>query len=125
MKKILLLILISNALYSNAQDCKNFYYLQNNKVIEMSSYDKRGDMSGRMVYSISSVQNTGAVTTATVQSQMFDKKGRTIATASSVMKCDAGVMMINMKMSIPVPQAEQFSQHNAKAEDFFMEYPTI
>jgi hypothetical protein len=54
---------------------------------------------------------------------MFDKNGKTVATGNSVMKCNGGVMMINMKMSIPQPQAEQFSQANVKAEDFYIEYP--
>jgi hypothetical protein len=54
---------------------------------------------------------------------MFDKKGRTIAKGSSTMKCNGGVMMINMKMIMPTPQAEQFSKANAKTDDFFIEYP--
>lgn len=123
MKKTLVFVCILIALGSDAQDCKNFYYLQNNRTIEISIYDKKGDMSGKLVYKIADVKNSGAVTTSNVQSQMLDKKGKTIANGSSIMKCNAGVMMIDMKMNIPLPQAEQFKQYNAKAEDFYMEYP--
>lgn len=123
MKQLLTLLLVLNVLILDAQDCSNYYYLQNNKTVEMSLFDKKGDLAGRLVYSIADVKNSNSTTTATVQSQMLDKKGRTIATGNSVMKCNGGVMMINMKMSIPIPQAEQFSQSTAKTDDFFIEYP--
>lgn len=123
MKRILTLVLILNVNILFSQDCKNYYYLQNNKTVEMTLYDKKGGMTGRLVYSILDVKNSNDLTTATVQSQMFDKKGRTIAKGNSVMKCNGGVMMINMKMIMPTPQAEQFSQASAKTNDFFIEYP--
>ena len=89
----------------------------------MSIYDKKGDLSGKLVYSISDVKTSNGLTTGSVQSEMFDKKGRTIAKGNSVMKCNGGVMMINMKMVMPTPQAEQFNQASAKTDDFFIEYP--
>jgi hypothetical protein len=123
MKTILALTLLLHGANLHSQDCKTYYYLQNNKTVEMSLYDKKGDMSGRLVYSITDVINSNNLTTATMQSQIFDKKGRTIAKGNGVMKCNGGVMMINMKMMIPTPQAEQFSKANAKTDDFFIEYP--
>jgi hypothetical protein len=123
MKKLLTLFFVINIILLQAQDCKSYYYLQNKKTIEMSLYDKKGDITGRLVYSIADVKNSNNLTTATVQSEMFDKKGRTIAKGNSVMKCNGGVLMINMKMIMPTPQAEQFSQASVKTEDFYIEYP--
>lgn len=123
MKMYVTLTFILLVSMATAQDCSNYYYLQPNKTVELSLYDKKGEMTGRLVYSISDVKNSGGFTTAMVQSEMFDKKGRTLAKGSSVMKCNGGVMMINMKMNIPTPQTEQFSQTNAITEDFFIEYP--
>ncbi|MBC7830126.1 MAG: hypothetical protein H7122_20440 [Chitinophagaceae bacterium] len=123
MKQIFALACVLIAACTYAQDCKNYYYLQNNKTVEMSIYDKKGDVNGRLVYTISGVTNSGGLTTANVQSQMFDKKGKTLAKASSVMKCNGGIMMINMKMTMPIPQTEQSSQANVKAEEFYLEYP--
>lgn len=123
MKQILLFSLVLLAAFCYSQDCSNYYYLKNNSTVEMSIYDKKGGISGRLVYSVSGVTNSNNITTASVKSEMFDKKGRTIATGSSIMKCNGGIMMINMKMVIPTPQAEQISQTSAKTEDFFIEYP--
>ena len=85
MKKILLLALLFTFSSSYAQDCSNYYYMQNNKTVEMSIFDKKGAMAGRLVYSISDVTNSNSMATASVKSEMFDKKGRTIAKGSSVM----------------------------------------
>jgi hypothetical protein len=123
MKKIFLLICVFIALKTFSQDCNNYYFLQSKKTVEMTIYDKKGDVSGRLVYTISDVTNSDGYTTASVRSEMFDKKGKTIAKGNSVMKCNAGVMMINMKMIMPVPQTEQYSQASVKAQDFFIEYP--
>ena len=124
MKQIFALVCVLSVISMHAQDCKHYYYLQNNKTIEMSIYDKKGDVNGKLVYTIDGVANAGGLTTANVQSHVFDKKGRTIAKGTSVMKCNGGVLMINMKMMMPTPQAEQFSQTNVKAQDFYIEYPT-
>jgi DUF3108-like len=124
MKKLFVLICISVAVNSYSQECNNYYYLQNKKTVEMAIYDKKGDVNGRLVYSIGEVTNSDGYLTANVQSEMFDKKGRTIAKGNSVMKCNGGVMMINMKMIMPVPQTEQYSQASVKTQDFFIEYPT-
>lgn len=123
MKMFLVFAYFSMVFTSNAQDCKNYYFLQNNKVVEMTIYDKKGDVTGKLVYTVSEVKNSGNTTAANVQSQMFDKKGKSIAKGNSVMKCSGGVMMIDMKMMIPQAQLEPYSHATVKAEDVYMEYP--
>ena len=123
MKTLVLVLLVFIAPALRAQDCSSYYYLQDNKTVEMSLYDKKGDLAGKVVYSIADVKSANGTTTANVQSQMFDKKGRTFAKGNSVVKCNGGVMMVNLKMVMPTPQAEQFSQASARTDDFFIEYP--
>ena len=123
MKRCIILLVFFIALKPYAQNCGGYYYLQNNKTVEMSMLDKKGDLSGKLVYTVRDVQNDNNEMSASVESQIFDKKGRTIAKGSSRMKCNGGVMMMNMKMMIPAPQAEQFSQASAKSDDFYIEYP--
>lgn len=116
----LLCLLMATAM--NAQDCKNFYYLQNNKTIEMSILNKKGDLAGKNVYQVSNVTNSGGATTSQVASEMFDKKGKTIAKSSINFKCVAGVMMLDMKTMIAPQQAEQFKM-DAKVDNAYIEYP--
>ena len=107
----------------HAQDCKQYFFLQSNKTIEMSMYNKKGDPAGKTVYIISDVQNAGGVTTGTINSEIFDKKGKSVAKAVNNVKCTGGVMQMDMKMMIPQQQMEQFKNMEMKAESNYLEYP--
>ena len=111
------------AFNSHAQDCKQYYFLQNNKTVEMTIYGKKGDPTGKNVYNISNVQTAGGSTTAVVNSEMFDKKGKSMVKATNNIKCTGGVMMMDMKMMIPQQQMEQFKNSDVKAESVYIEYP--
>jgi hypothetical protein len=113
--------LLSNA--SIAQDCNTYYFLQKNKTVEMTIYNKKGDANGKQVYTVSDVTNSGDNTTATVNSEMFDKKGKSIAKGHSQIACQGGIMMIDMTMQLPQQQQEQFSKADVKADKIFIEYP--
>lgn len=113
--------LLSNA--SLAQDCNNYYFLQKNKTVEMTITNKKGDANGKQVYTVTDVTSNGDVITATVNSEMFDKKGKSIAKGHSQIACNGGVMMIDMTMQLPQQQQEQFAKADVKADKIFIEYP--
>lgn len=127
MKKQTLLALLCSLLtiYGVAQDCKTFYYLQNNKTIEMTIYNRKGDESGKQVYTVSGVSSSGGTTTGNINSEMFDKKGRSIGKAKGAIQCKGGVMMVDMKMNLAPQQQQQFANTDAKAENIYMEYPSF
>lgn len=111
------------ALPGRAQDCKSFYFLQNNKTIEMTIYNKKGDENGKQVYAVTDVQHGGGTLTGQLNSEMFDRKGKSFAKAKGTIQCKSGVMMVDMKMSLPAAQQEQFGTTEAKADNIYMEYP--
>src|SRR5690242_17610154 len=86
---------------SFGQDCKGYYFLQQNKTIEMTIYNKKGSANGKQVYTVSNVKNDGGKTTATVESEMFSEKGKSIAKGHSEIACTGGVMMVDMTMQLP------------------------
>jgi len=103
----------------SAQDCSNYYYLQNNKVIEMTISNKNGKESGKMTYTVSDSKKTGSTTTATINSEFVDAKGRSITKGTNNVKCENGVMQMDMKVFIPPAQASG----SATASEFYLEYP--
>jgi len=125
MKKQLLLALLCLVLtaVSFGQDCKSFYYLQNNKTIETTIYNKKGDENGKQVFTVSDVNSSSGNTTGHLNSEMFDKKGKSIAKGKGNIQCTGGVMMIDMKMSLPQQQQEQFANADVKADNIYIEYP--
>src|SRR5437773_10803981 len=106
MEKIFTLACLFICIKMHAQKCGDYLFLQNNKTVEMTIYNKRGEENGKQIYTVSNVTNTSDVTTATLNSEMFDKKGKSIVKASNHIKCVSGVMMMNMKMMLPQQQAE-------------------
>ena len=105
------------------QDCKQFLFFQKGKTIEMTIYDKTGQITGKQVYQVLNVTNAGNLITSNLSSEIFDNTGKSIAKSKSLVKCNAGVMMVDMKFSMP-----QFS-HSTGGSDAtigneYLEFPS-
>ena len=103
------LLFLLSCITAWSQDCSQYLFLQQNKTIEITIYNKKGEPSGKQVYTVSSVSNSGGVTTATVNSQLFDKKGRATTGATSTIKCTGGVFQVDMKLMLPQGPASRMS----------------
>ena len=106
-----------------SQDCANYYFLQNNKTIEMTISNNQGKESGKMTYVVSDSKKNGSSLTATINSEFVDAKGKTFTKATNNVKCENGVMQMDMKTFIPPAQMEQIKSSEAKATDVYLEYP--
>ena len=123
MKSFIFLLLILSGLFSFSQECGNFYYLQNNKTIEMTITNSKGKESGKNIYTISNVNKNGNSISSIINSEFFDSKGKSINKAVNNVKCMNGVMMMDMKIFIPSAQQEQMGNGTANASDVYLEYP--
>src|ERR1043166_6367260 len=124
MKKIFFLVLVFIGRSAFSQNCGDYYYFQNNKTIEISITNKKGKETGKLVYSISNVNKKGSATVSTLQSEMFDKNGKSISKATNNLQCDNGIVMMDMKMFIPSAQAEQMGEMSATGSTNYLEYPS-
>lgn len=123
MKRTLLPALLLLCIYSFSQECTGFYYLQNNKTVEITLRNKKGKETGKITYLISNVQKSGSTVTSTVNSEFADSKGKLISKATNVMKCVGGIIMMDMKMFIPSAQQEQMGNIAASGDASYLEYP--
>ena len=114
-------LLLTGNLFS--QDCSNYYFLQNNKTVEMTITNGKGKESGKMTYVVSDSKKNGSSITATINSEFVDAKGKSITKATNNVKCENGVMQMDMKTFIPPAQTEQMKAGEAKATDVYLEYP--
>jgi hypothetical protein len=110
------------ALSAAAQNC-NYYFLQSNKTVEMTIYNRKGDPNGKQIYTVSEVKNGGGATTGNLVSEMFNKKGKSIAKGTGKVECKDGVMLVDMKMKMPEAQQEQFGNADVKGDNMYIEYP--
>src|SRR5688572_29772724 len=107
------------ALSAVAQNC-NYYFLQNNKTVEMTIYNRKGDPNGKQIYTVSQVNNGGGSTTGNLSSEMFNKKGKSIAKGTGKVECKNGVMLVDMKMKLPEAQQEQFGNADVKGDNMYI-----
>jgi hypothetical protein len=117
----LLLLFFSRSVFG--QDCSNYYYLQNNKTIQMTISNSKGNETGKLTYTISNSEKSGSSITATLNSEFVGANGKTITKASNEVKCENGVMQMNMKVFVPPAQLEQMKSGTATATDVYLEYP--
>ena len=125
MRTIFFLLLLFISYLGFSQKCGDYYYLQSNKTIEMTISNKKGKEAGKLVYVISNLANKGNITTATVNSEFFDKNGKSISKATNNMQCENGILMMDMKMFIPSVQQEQMGTTSATGTTTYLEYPSI
>jgi hypothetical protein len=125
MKLFLLMSTVLCSMANFAQDCAGYYFLQNNKTIEMAIYNKKGEESARNIYTVTNVSNSGGTFTADLNSEMIDKKkNKTIANTKGRIKCDGGIMMVDMKMSMPSQPNGPTADADVKADNIYIEYPS-
>jgi len=122
MKKISSLIFIIGTLHVFGQECQHFLFFQKGKTIEMTIYNSAGEINGKQVYQVLDVSSEGAVTTSKLSSEMFDKTGKSFATSNSIVKCNAGVMMVDMKFMVP-QMAHSTGGGEATIGDEYLEFP--
>jgi len=89
----------------------------------MTISNKNGKEAGKMTYTVSDSKKSGATVTATINSEFVDTKGKTITKGTNNVKCENGVMQMDMKVFIPAAQQEQMKSGTANASDVFLEYP--
>jgi len=90
----------------------------------MTISNKKGEESGKMTYAVSESKKNGSSITAMINSEFVDAKGKTISKATNNVKCENGVMQMDMKTFIPPVQTEQMKTGEAKAADVYLEYPS-
>jgi len=118
---LLLFLLPGSSAWS--QDCSKYLFLQQGKTIELTSYNKKGEPSGRNVYTVSNVSSSGGTTTGTLSSQMFDKKERPTNTSTSTVKCTGGLIQMDMKFMLPDGPAGKMSSAQVSGTGGILEYP--
>ncbi len=119
----LLFLLLLPGSSARSQDCSKYLFLQQGKTIEVTNYNKKGEPSGRNVYTVSNVSSSGGTTTGTLSSQMFDKKERPTNTSTSTVKCTGGLIQMDMKFMLPDGPAGKMSSAQVSGTGGILEYP--
>jgi hypothetical protein len=125
MQKIIaaIALLFIASLPAQAQNCKNYLLLQNNKRVEMTVYNRKGKEDGKQVWQVSNVKNVGKTTTATLNTEFFSGKGKSINKSESQVQCNGGSLQMSMKLMMGEAQQKQMNNATVKAKGEFIDYP--
>ncbi|MEO6687283.1 MAG: hypothetical protein ABIN24_15030, partial [Dyadobacter sp.] len=123
MKKLLFSLLALTSICSFAQECKNYYFLTGNSIIEMTLYDKKGEVSGKQTWTILDVKKDGNSFSSTVNTVMTDHKGKEIAKSSGQYKCSNGVLQADIRMNMNQPQSKDNVAGEVSYDGNYIEYP--
>jgi len=118
---IIACILIASRLL--AQDCARFIYMQTGKTIEMSTFNKKGDVEMKSLSTISDVTTSGSIITAKVATQVFDKKGNSLGTSNAKYSCNGNAVSVEMDYDAG-QQTNTNMQIDVKQDNNTVEYPT-
>jgi hypothetical protein len=126
MKKVIVVSLLCHSFLTHAQDCSGYYFLKEKNIVEVSLYNKKGDDSGKHIYTVTSVANTGSGASSTLNSEIFNKDGKSTAKAVESIECKGGVMMLDMKMNMNLSDAQQkqYSKSTVTGDKIYIEYPS-
>jgi hypothetical protein len=119
-----LLLFLLSGLVGWTQDCSSYLFLQQGKTIEVTIYNKKGEVAGKNVFTVSNVSNSGGVTTGTLNTQSFNKKDQPTSSSSNTIKCTGGVLQIDMKLMLPDGPPGRFSNAQVSGNGGILEYPS-
>ncbi len=118
MKKVLTVLIFSLfTFYTYAQDdCSKYYPMNEGASYEYTNYNKKEKVDGVTKYTITKVSTDGDATTATLNLDLSDKKGKEIYTTSYNFTCENNIVSIDYKSLFPAAMMKQYESMGMKME---------
>jgi hypothetical protein len=99
MKKIIIscsLALIAS-LSLSAQDCASLFTLKEGSVKSYQTFGKKDKIESSSTQKVLAVESAGNTATITFENESFDKNNKSLGKGNITLKCDNGVIIIDMK----------------------------
>ncbi len=91
-----LLMMIFSFQTVEAQDCTNFFPMQENTLLEYTSYDQKDKVEGKNTTKVVEKSVDGEVVEIQVYNTLEDKKGEIISEGTYFMKCEDGKLYVDL-----------------------------
>jgi uncharacterized Zn ribbon protein len=103
---VVLIYIVTNT--AIAQNCSTYYPLKEGASFEFTSYDKKDKPVAVVTHKMTSVTTKGTATEATVETEIFDDKNTSVATAAYTVTCENGHVAIDFKSLITPEMLTQY-----------------
>jgi hypothetical protein len=124
MNKIISLVILAFGSFTVAAQCNEYYALASGSELHYDHYNHKGKLSGKNQQKVIAFTKTPGGFEATVNSVMFDEKGKEVMKGDLEFKCDNGTMYIDMRKFISQEQLKAFSSYEMKVESENLEIPS-
>jgi len=112
---------ISNLFAQN--NCSRFYPMEQGASFEYTAYNKKGKTEGVSSYKVTSVENNGDTTTATMYISYTDQKGKEIFTTNYSFSCSGNTVTIDYESLVPQQMLEQYKDMEMEITGSDIELP--
>lgn len=101
------LLLVTSTSFS--QDCSQYYPMEEGTSFQYTMTNKKGKTEGVTDYTITNVENSGGVTTATMNMKFTDEKGKEIMVSDYKISCAGGAVKIDYNSLVPSNMMKQYT----------------
>ena len=108
------LFLVSSTALS--QNCSKYYPMEEGTSFQYTMTNKKGKTEGITDYSITNVENTGGVTTASMNMKFTDEKGKEILVSDYKLSCTGDVVKIDYNSLVPAQMMKQYTDMGMEME---------
>lgn len=108
--KILLIItvLLYTVSITAQNNCSRFYPMEEGTAFEYTMYNKKGKTDGISSYQVTTVENNGDSTTATMAISFTDNKGKDVYSSDYSFTCTGNMVTIDYQSLMPQQMLEQY-----------------
>lgn len=123
-QRVFLLLALVAALpgLGRAQNCSTYFPFSKGATFELTNYNAKDKVTGRVAYEILDMKNIGGFTEATVRATIYDEKNKAMDPMEYAVRCKDGALAIDMRSFIPAEQMKGDMQFEGEAS--FLEVPS-
>lgn len=108
---------------NNSSNCSKYYPFNEGHISEYEMRNKKGKTDGTIKYTVNNVSNSGGTTTATIHSELFDKKGKLVLDSAFDMSCNGSTVTMDFKSLMNADMMKQFDNLETEITGTNVELP--
>lgn len=122
-KNLLLGLCLFSLVPISAQNCSQYYPMEEGVTMEYTSYNGKGKVDGTVAYTIIEVKNDADTSTAQMQMHYRDEKGKELFTSGYSYSCSGNIVTIDYESLLSSQMLEQFGEMDMEISGTDIELP--
>jgi len=107
-----------------AQDCSQYYNELENAQLVYKNFDKKDKLTGTSVQKIKQVTKDATAVKVLIESEYFDNKGNSQGSTELHVKCEGGILFLDMKSYLNQQSMEGYKDMEMNIEGGTLEMPS-